>query len=91
MLVCVCVCARARVCVCACVRVCVSVSPRPLITSGVIWCDIDHVQLVKQVLWLFPQCSQFLYDTCRDKMDGRGLISTARRVFLPRKTKVTRY
>ena len=43
--------------------VCVCVStPKPLITSGVIWCDIDHVWLVKQFLWLFlfPVA---LYDT----------------------------
>ena len=28
--------------------VCVSSPPRALITTGVIWCDIGHVQLVKQ-------------------------------------------
>ena len=39
---------RASVCVCVCSP------PRPLITSGVIWCDIGRVQLVKQVLRLFP-------------------------------------
>ena len=38
---------------CMCVSVCPSL--RPVITSGVIWCDIDHVQLVKQVLW----CGRF--------------------------------
>ena len=43
--------------------VCVSVCPppRPLITSGVIWCDIDHVRLVKQVLRLLITS----YGTCR--------------------------
>ena len=37
---------------CVCVSVSVCLPPRPLITSGVIWCDIDRVQLVKQVLRL---------------------------------------
>ena len=32
---------------------CVCLFPKALITSGVIWCDIDLVWLVKQVLWLF--------------------------------------
>ena len=47
---------------CACVCVCVSVCPplRPLITSGVIWCDIGRVQLVKQVLRLFPAFNYFI-------------------------------
>ena len=48
--VCLCVCVRACVCVCvcvcmcvfACVCVCVSV-PEVLITSGVMWCDIDSL------------------------------------------------
>ena len=41
------------------VRVCVCVCPRPrlLITSGVIWRDMNLIQLVKQVL-------QLLYDNC---------------------------
>ena len=33
-----------------CVCVCVCPPLRPLITSGMIWCDIGRVQLVKQVL-----------------------------------------
>ena len=41
--------------VCVCVSVCPS--PRALITSGMIWCDIGRVRLVKQVLWLFPAFS----------------------------------
>ena len=45
---CVSMCARA----CVCVSVCLP--PRPLITSGVIWCDIGRVRLVKQVLRLSP-------------------------------------
>ena len=32
-----------------CVCVCVSPPPRLLITSGVMWCDIDSRRLVKQV------------------------------------------
>ena len=43
--------------------VCVSVCPppRPLITSDMIWCDVDCVQLVKQVLWLFPALNYFIW------------------------------
>ena len=42
--------------------VCLSVCPpsRPLITSDVIWCDIGHVRLVKQVLRLFPAFNYFI-------------------------------
>ena len=43
----------------SCVGMCMCLPPRPLITSGVIWCDIDCVQLVKQVLQLFPAFSYF--------------------------------
>ena len=32
-----------------CMFVCVCVHPRLLITSGVMWHDMDHIQLVKQV------------------------------------------
>ena len=40
------------VCMCMCVFVCVFVCPPPrlLITSGVMWRDIDSIRLVKQVL-----------------------------------------
>ena len=41
-----------------CVYVCPP--PRPLITSGVIWCDIGRVPLVKQVLRLFPAFNYFV-------------------------------
>ena len=46
----------------ALVCVCVSVCPplMALITSGAIWCDIGHVQLVKQVSWLFPAVNYFM-------------------------------
>ena len=39
--------------------VCVS-APMALITSGVIWCDVGRVQLVKQVLRLFPEVNYFI-------------------------------
>ena len=39
------------VCVCLCVSVCLP--PRPLLTSGMIWCDIGRVRLVKPILQLF--------------------------------------
>ena len=45
-----------------CVYLCVSVCPPPaLITSGMIWCDIDHVWLVKQILRLFPAFNYFIW------------------------------
>ena len=39
--------------VCMCVYVCVCPPPRLLITSGVMWHDMDPMQLVKQVLQLY--------------------------------------
>ena len=41
--------ASVRECLYACVCVCVCVCPplRLLITSGMMWCDIDHIRLVK--------------------------------------------
>ena len=50
--------ARWYVCVCVCVSVCLPL--RPLITSGVIWCDIGRVRLVKQVLRIFPAFNYFI-------------------------------
>ena len=102
MCACVCVCVRVYICVCVCVCVSVSVSvclsvsvcppPRPLITSGVIWCDIDRVRLVKQVLQLFPAFNYVLHTALAiDKMDGRGHYNTARSERQPKKTKATRY
>ena len=73
-----------------CVRVSVCPPLQPLITSGVIWCDIDRVQLVKQVLWLFPAFN-FHMAIAIDKMDGHGHFNTAHSERLPKKTKVTRY
>ena len=53
---------RTSVCVFVCVFVCVCVCPPPrlLITSGVMWCDIDSRRLVKQVLQLlYGNCSRY--------------------------------
>ena len=44
--VCVCVCVCLRVCVCVCLPL------RLLITSGVMWHDMNPIRLVKQVLQL---------------------------------------
>ena len=69
---------------------CVCLPPRALITSSMIWCDIGRVQLVKQVLW-FSLLLITVYDTCTNKMDGRGHINTVRCERLQKKTKVMRY
>ena len=74
-------------CVCVCVP-----DLRVLVTSGVIWCDIDRVELVKQVSWLFPTFIYFIRMTLAiDKMDGHGHINTACPEYMPKKTKVLRY
>ena len=45
-----------RVCVC----LCVCPPPRLLITSGVMWHDMDLIQLVKEVLQLlYGNCSRY--------------------------------
>ena len=46
--------------VCVSVYVSVCPPPRALITSGMIWCAIGHVQLVKQVSRLFPAFNYFI-------------------------------
>ena len=62
-----------RVCVSVCLSVCLP--PRPLITSGVIWCDIDSVRLVKQVLRLFPAFNYFiLYFAWEDQSKKSALF-----------------
>ena len=50
-----CFCLCIGMCMCVCASVCLSVclAPRALITSGVIWCDIGRVWLVKPVTQLF--------------------------------------
>ena len=69
--------ALVRMAVCVCVSVCLSVCPppRPLITSGVIWCDIDHVQLVKQILWLFPAFNYFIRQLPSIKWMGVAILT----------------
>ena len=55
------------------VRVCVCLRPRLLITSGVIWRDMNLKRLVKQIL-------QLLYGNYSRIVNGRGLsIDTCRR------------
>ena len=46
--------------VCVCVWMSVCLPPKVLITSGVIWCDIGCMRLVKQVSWLFPAFNYFI-------------------------------
>ena len=53
--------AHRYVCVCVCVCVCMCPPPRALITSGVIWCDIGHVRLFKQVSRLFPAFNYLIW------------------------------
>ena len=49
---------RKSVCVCVCL--CVCLPPRLLITSGVMWRDMDLIRLVKQVLQLlYGNCSRY--------------------------------
>ena len=45
-----------------CQSVCLSVCPplKAIITSSVMWCDIDRVRLVKQVLRLSPGFNYYL-------------------------------
>ena len=52
VLVCVYVCVFVFVCVCVCVCVSMCLPPRLLITSDMMWHDVDSKQLVKQVLQL---------------------------------------
>ena len=65
--------ALVRASVCVCVSVCPP--PRPLITSGAIWCDIDHVQLVKQVLRLFPAFNYFIRQLPSIKWMGVAILT----------------
>ena len=57
---------------CVCVRVS---APKTLITSDVIWCDIDHVWLIKQVLQLFPAFSCFIWQLPSIKWMGVALVT----------------
>ena len=69
-------------------RLCVSPPPRALIISGVIWCNIDHVWLVKQVLWLFPFLNCLIWHLPSIKWMGMALLIQES---LPKKTKFARY
>ena len=54
---------------------CVCLPSRALITSGVIWCDINCVWLVKQVLRLFPAFSCFIWQLPSIKWMGVALLT----------------
>ena len=43
--------------------------------SGVIWCDIDRVQLVKQVLQLFPAFNYFIWHLPSIKWMGVAILT----------------
>ena len=71
-------------CFCSCigmcvyVRVCLSVcvfTPRPLITSGMMWRATDHVWLVKQILWLFQLFSCFIWHLPSIKWMSMALVT----------------
>ena len=51
-----------------CVSLSVRLPLRALITSGMIWCDIDRVRLIKQV---------YGFSGYRDKLERRDLSNTA--------------
>ena len=55
--------------------VCVCPPLRPLITSGVIWCDIDRVRLVKQVLRLFRAFNYFIQHLSSIKWMGMTILT----------------
>ena len=64
--------ALVRALVCVFVSVC---PPRPLITSGMIWCDINRVRLVKQVLRLFPAFNYFIWQLPSKKWMGVAILT----------------
>ena len=61
-----CVCVFACMCVCVCVCVCVGLPPRLLITSGVMWHDIDPID------WLNKFYSRYMAIVAII-VNGRGL------------------
>ena len=61
------VCVRAFVCVCP--------LSRPLITNGMIWCDIDRVRLVKQVSRLLPAFNYFIRHLLSIKWMGVAILT----------------
>ena len=58
-----------------CQYVCVCLPPRPLITNGMIGCDIDRVRLVKQVLQLFPVFNYFIRYLLSIKWMGVAILT----------------
>ena len=85
VLVCVCVCVCVCVYVCICVCLCVCVHPRRLlITSGVIWLDMDTILLAKQVL-------QFHIISVVIITSGSGLIIEVHHRNQPNKSKLVLY
>ena len=64
-----------RMCVRVCVRVSVCLPPRPLITSGVIWCDVGHMRLVKQVLRPFSTFTYFIRHLLSIKWMGVAILT----------------
>ena len=67
----------ALVCALVYVSVCLSVCPplRALIMSGMIWCDVGHVWLVKQVSWLFPAFNYFIWHLLSIKWMGVAILT----------------
>ena len=55
------------VCMCVCLYRCVCLSLRLLITSGMMWHDIDSIRLVKQVLYSCYMATVVII------VNGRGL------------------
>ena len=53
----------------------VCLSPRALITIDVIWCDIDYVWFIKQVLWLFPAFNYFIWHLPLIKYMGVAILT----------------
>ena len=71
--VCLCVCLCLCVCVFVCVCMCVCPPPRLLITSGVMWCDMDPIRFLNK----FYNCYMA---TIVVVVNGHGLgIGTCRR------------
>ena len=62
--------ALVRMSVCVCVSIL-----RPLMTSGMIWCDIDRVRLVKQVLRFFPAFNYFIQHLLSIKWMGVAILT----------------
>jgi len=66
-----------RVCVCVCV--CVCPPPRLLITSGLIWCEIELLWLVKQVVGVSLSFIWRLKSWRIDKLVGVAFVNKAHR------------